>query len=349
VVNGAVDPIDGTGKTIEGLPSAITSLVLVNGPIAKVPDGRFEKVILPEAVRGLSMADPFEKIAQGISDAYKVTLANVNTFMLERDCHPFKDFAERLGINPVLDKDGDLMPAITANMQDGLMVNNQPLHSMFGNSGGAAEFLLGAIPAMWLGGEAFGRLVSDTMKTNGWDRRFEYTPDELEAIKQSGLQTERIYPITELVPTVKSTDGVAAFGAITDNWHLPYHQGVKLGNGFAEVDVLKIGASGAVLLRRLVFTFDQSNKETAELFRPVLIRLSKVNEKDLRGELRNISSNTALSDGLKDEFQTAYYDTFILTPEGKMSMIPETLKELAGRDQQLVQEMREIFPDWFVA
>ncbi len=350
VVNGAVDPIDGTGKTVNGFPSAITSLVLVNGPIAMVPDGRFEKLILPPqaADRGLDLSSSFAEIAEGISDGCRINLNRVNTFMLDRECHPSKMFAKEIGITPVLDKDGDLMPGITAMLQEGLIVNGEPLRAMFGNSGGAAEFLLAAIPAMWLGGEAFGQLVSDTMKKNGWDRRFEYTPEEIEAIKAAGLETQRIYPVSELVPGVKESDGVAAFGAIWDNWHLPYHDGVRLGNGFAEVEVLKIGASGAVLLRRFVFTFEQANAETAELFRPILIRLAGVDPRDLRGEIRNILKNDTLSRALRDEFGTAYHDVFTLTPEGRMVINQDAVdRNLAEQDKVLVKELQDLAPDWF--
>jgi len=350
VVNGVVDPIDGTGKTVNGLPSAITSLVLVNDKLAQVPDGRFEKLIIPEAAadKGLDMNDSFKRIAEAIADSYKIPPKLVNAFMLDRaKCHPFVEFAKEIGINAVLDKDGDLMPGVTLNIQDGLMVNGQPLHAMIGNSGGAPEFLLSAIPAMWLGGEAFGQLVSDTMKKNGWERRFEYTDAELQAIRESGLETQRIYPISELVPQIRETDGVAAFGAITDNWHLPYHDATVLGKDFAQVDVLKIGASGAVLLRRFVFGLEQSVRETADLFRPILIRLAAVDDEDLRGELKRVLERPATAEGLRDEFGTAYPDIFTPTPEGKMKLIPEKVETLSKRDRKLLKELEKIVPDWF--
>jgi|GEM_PF-1734434 len=349
VVNGVVDPIDGTGKTVNGLPSAITSLVLVNGRIATVPDGRFEKLIVPEAAadKGLDLTDSFQRIAEAVSDSYRIPLNRVNAFMLDRKCHPFNEFAGEIGINAVLDKDGDLMPGVTLNVQDGLMVNDEPLHAMIGNSGGAPEFLLSAIPAMWLGGEAFGQLVSDTMKKDGWESRFAYTDFELEAIKASGLETERIYPISELVPEIRETDGVAAFGAITDNWHLPYHDAAVLGRDFAQVDVLKIGASGAVLMRRFVFALEQSVKETADLFRPILIRLAAVDDRDLRGELKRVLDKPATAAGLRDEFGTAYPDIFTPTPDGKLQLIPEKIGSLAERDKMLLEELQDLVPDWF--
>jgi fructose-1,6-bisphosphatase/sedoheptulose 1,7-bisphosphatase-like protein len=352
VVNGAFDPIDGTGKTVNYLPSAVTSLVLVNGPITMVPDGRFEKLVLPAAAanQGLSLADPFEKIIQGISDGQKIKPENVNTFMLDRpnNCHPDKQLVEK--INVVTDADGDLIPGITSVLQPGLIVNGQPLHTMMGNSGGAAEFLLAAIPGMWLGGEAYGRMVSDQMKKLGWDKRFEYTPNELADIKAAGLETERIYPITEFVPGIKTVDGVAAFGGITDNYHFPYLDGVILGNRFAQVDVVKIGASGAVLLRRFVFTFNQSNEETADLFRPVLLRLAKVNPKDLRGEVREILKNEVLAGALRDEFGTAYYDVFTLSSDGRFVINQDAAeRNLTERDKALLTELQELAPDWFSA
>jgi fructose-1,6-bisphosphatase/sedoheptulose 1,7-bisphosphatase-like protein len=347
----ATDPIDGTGNTTESKANAITSMLVVDGEIKKVPDVYMEKLTVDQltAKSGVDTSEGFEKIIQAISDSHQITPQQINAFALKRDRHPIDELLGR-GINMIVDSDCDLLPAAAPGAQPGVYDNGLPMHAMIGNTGGAAEYLIGAAANAWLGGESHGRFVSaDGMKKagkEGWKGRYDFTPEDVSVIEGAGFKLNTNYPISQLVGL---NDGIAAFGGITSNAHFPQLSAVYLGENYAQVDVMLVRASGTLTKRRITFAFDDSLQQTIEHFNPVTEVLMNCDLRDIRGELRKIFEDQGRAERLRREISLSLYQVFEMT-DGKFAVNETKLRELGDeRTQNIINSLRDLKPDWFVA
>ena len=99
----ATDPIDGTTKTVMFDHSAVTSLLIVNGKIRRVPDVYMEKLTVDQvaANSGLDTDEPLDKIVQGLADTHEALPHQLNGFHLLRgERHPTQHLLG-LGLNIV--------------------------------------------------------------------------------------------------------------------------------------------------------------------------------------------------------------------------------------------------------
>jgi fructose-1,6-bisphosphatase/sedoheptulose 1,7-bisphosphatase-like protein len=343
----ATDPIDGTTNTVMGKQNAITSMLVVDGKIKDVPDVYMGKMTLgPEAARsGLDTRDPLEKVVQGISDSHQVTLGEINIFALDRSRHPIEKLLG-LGVNMVLDSDCDLIPGPASSARPGIYDNGHPLLAMFGNTGGAAEYLLAGVTNNWLGGESHGEFVSAKgMEKGGWEGRHDFTEEDLKIIEGAGFKVDVNHPISSLV---EHEDGIAAFGGITANAHVPQLSGVFLGNNFAQVDVLLVRASGRLTKKRITFGFEDSIETMVDHFSPVTEVLMNCEIADIRGELRKILEDPGRTERLHREIGLSFYQIFEIK-EGKFSLIEEKMAELGDeRTAAIVKNLMELKKDWFI-
>ena len=343
----ATDPIDGTTKTVMSEHSALTSLLVVDGEIKEVPDVYMEKLTVDQraANTGLDTDEALDKIVQGLCDSHQVTPDQINGFLLDRERHPIEQLLD-LGIGLVMDSDGDLLPGLAPGAQPGVYENGLPLHTMIGDTGGAAEYLIAAAANQWLGGASHGKFVSGKgMKAKGWEGRYEYTDEDVKVIEGAGFKLGKNYPISSLVDL---SDGLAVFGGITSNHHFPYLSGVYLGNNFAQVDIIKVGASGRLTKRRFTFEFLGSLNRMAELFSPVSEVLMKCDVKDIRGELRKILDNPERAERLQREIGLSLYQVFEIRSDGKFAMNEKLMGQLGDeRTEAIVKNLEDLKPDWF--
>lgn len=342
----ATDPIDGTGKTTLSDPSALTSVLIVDGEIKSLPDVYMEKLTVDAqaAQTGLDTSEPLDKIVQALTDSHKVAPGQINGFHLKRDRHPTADLLE-LGINVVHDSDGDLLPAVGPGAQPGVYENGLPLHAMVGDTGGAAEYLIAAAANHWLGGESHGRFVSAKgMKKSGWEGRYDFTDADRQAIEGAGLKLNANYPISELVDL---KDGLAVFGGITSNSHFPQLSGVFLGDNYAQVDIIKVGASGRFTKRRFTFSFEHPLDKMVEKFNPVSEVLMSCDIQDIRGEIKTILSDDSRAERLQREIGLSLYQVFDVS-NGRFSVNEEALRELGDdRTLAIIKNLMDLKPDWF--
>ena len=342
----ATDPIDGTGKTTLSEPSALTSILIVDGEIKTVPDIYMEKLTLDErAARvGLNTDETLEKVVQGLSDSHQVLPGEINGFALKRDRHPI-ELLLTLGINMVLDSDGDLLPLVGPGAQPGVYENGLPLHAGIGDTGGAAEYLIAAAANHWLGGESHGRFVSAKGMKKGWEGRYDYTDEDRQIIEGAGFELNRNYPISELIDL---KDGSAVFGGITSNYHFPQLSGVYVGDNYAQVDVIKVGASGRFTKRRFTFLFSQPHAQMIENFSPVTEVLMHCDVRDIRGEIKTVLGNSSRAERLHREIALSLYQVFNIR-NGKFEVDEAKMQALGDeRTTAIVHDLTELKPDWFV-
>ena len=217
---------------------------------------------------------------------------------------------------------------------------------MFGDTGGAAEYLIAAAANQWLGGASHGRFVSAKgMKSKGWEGRYDYTQEDINTIEGAGFKLNTNYPISSLVDL---RDGLAVFGGITSHNHFPQLSGVFLGDNFAHADVIKVGASGRFTKRRFTFEFLSPLSEMEELFSPVTEVLMNCDIKDIRGETRKILDNPERAERLRREIGLSFYQVFEIGQEGKFAVNEGNMKELADeRTETIIKTLMDLRPDWF--
>ncbi|MDD5382419.1 MAG: fructose-bisphosphatase class II [Candidatus Margulisbacteria bacterium] len=342
----ATDPIDGTGKTTLSESSALTSLLAVDGEIATLPDMYMEKLTVNSKAAGIGLDtnEPLDKIVQGISDSNGVPPDLINGFALRRDRHPIEQLLH-LGINMVLDSDGDLLPAVAPGAQPGVYENNLPLHAMIGDAGGAAEYLIAAAANQWLGGESHGAFVSAKGMKRGWEGRRDYTPEERQVVEAAGFKLATNYPIAKLVDL---RDGLAVFGGITSNSHFPQLSGVYLGENYAQVDVIQVGASGRFTKRRFTFTFENALPQMIQRFNPVSEALMQCDLRDIRGTIRDILADQSRAGRLRREIALSFYHIFSIDETSRFVVKKSKMEELADeRTAIIVGNLQDLAPDWF--
>jgi fructose-1,6-bisphosphatase/sedoheptulose 1,7-bisphosphatase-like protein len=343
----ATDPIDGTSKTVMSEPSALTAILITRGEIRTVPDVYMEKLTLDSVAShaGLTTDDALDKVVQGLADTHKVAPGQINGFALKRDRHPVQPLLD-LGINVVLDTDGDLLPGLMPGVQPGVYANGLPLNAMVGNTGGAAEYLIAATANRWAGGASHGRFVSAAgMKAKGWEGRYDFTPEDRSVIEGAGFKVGVNYSVTELVDI---TDGLAVFAGITSNSHLPQLSGVYVGSNYAQVDVVKVGASGRITKRRFTLHFERPYDAMVTGFDPVTEKLMTCDIRDVRGELRTILADSRRAERLQREIALSLYQIFTIGKGGKFAVQQDRLRELGDeRTKAIVGNLMELKPEWF--
>ncbi|MFA6548810.1 MAG: fructose-bisphosphatase class II [Candidatus Margulisiibacteriota bacterium] len=341
----ATDPIDGTTKTVMDEHSALTSVLIVDGEIQSIPDVYMEKLMVGEAAAnsGLDTGESLDRIVQGLSDCHKLPPSGIGVFELERGRHPTQQYLD-LGVCVIVDTDGDLLPGVAPSIRPGVYENGQPMTAMAGTIGGAPEFVIAGATNFWVGGASHGRFVSAAGIKKGWEGRLDFTPEEFAVITGAGF-SDKNYQISALVDL---KDGVAAFGGITSNKHFPQLKGVFIGENFAEVAVITVGASGRVTKRHFLFTFMEPRERMIEYFSPVSEVLMHCDVKDIRGEIRKILEDEHRAERLHREIGLSLYQVFDIN-NGMFAVNNDKLNELGDeRTREIINNLMNLRPDWFV-
>jgi hypothetical protein len=259
------DVIDGTTKSIKGIHSSLTALFITESNVKRhLPDiyvqrwmsGAYFKKFNPREADLLAAAEV-------IADSYSLPgIERLSAFFLDRSRHyPAMDILNNAGVSTPFDKDGDLLPAVLLGM-DGLQFPDQRgLFSMIGEIGGSAEWAVGVLPLVWRGGQAIGMLTSQSSLTRDdlspeekWKERLRFTEEEFMLIQDARFERKPYFTIGDILDDPLA-GGVSAFGAITDNYYLPFMKGVTADpvSGLIEVSVLMVNSLGMVECWQMAF------------------------------------------------------------------------------------------------
>lgn len=344
----AVDTVEGTTKSTLCDPSCGTLLFITEAEIAPVPDMYFDKCQL-RGVRGVSVADPLERIVQAAMDHHKTR--EVNFFSLDRARHPL-DRMVKLGACMRVDADGDAYPAIASGLAWGVFPDNlRPLDGVCADIGGAAETLASAAGAWYMGVESTARFC--TGKVKRWEERYDLDDAERAEIRSRGLDPDRVYRIADLVPGLERSDGAFVASAISDNWHVPGLRAVLVGGNFAVVDTLFVGSSGDAEIVTLTFGYRQSLEQTVERITPVLTRLLRLSAPEIPAAVRKAVADPALASRLRHEIATSYYThiTERHDPRGGEPRMVVDVQSAARVESpeavRAIQTAMEAAPEWF--
>jgi fructose-1,6-bisphosphatase/sedoheptulose 1,7-bisphosphatase-like protein len=359
------DVIDGTGKSVEGLHSSFTALVLTESGV---------KRHLPDTYVQRWMANvPFEEfnpretkiveIAEIISKAYGYgNKEKLSAFFLDRPRHRYAmDILNKAGVATPFDKDGDLMPAIVMGL-DGLgFPDGRPLSSMIGEIGGSAEWAVGVLPLVWRGGHAMGMLTSQSSLTRKdlseedlWKERFHFTEDEFMSIQDARFQRKPYFTVTDILDDPMA-GGISAFGAITDNYFVPLLTGVEADaeRKRIKVNVLVVNSIGMVDAWMMTFTCNSSIAETTKLMISPKESLEELAGADLERAIGELLQNPRQRSRYLLFFNNEYYPALIPIHD-KMVLLNNAVKALLDRsvinekDREIISCTQRLAPELFV-
>lgn len=358
------DVIDGTTKSITGTHSSFTALFVTEANIKRhLPDiyvqrwmsgAHFEK-FNPREVNVIESAEIMAR-GYGMKD-----LSDLSTFFLDRPRHhPAMDVLNQAGISTPFDKDGDLMPGILLGHEGIQFPDKRGLSTMIGEIGGSAEWAVGVLPLVWRGGQAIGMLTSQSSLTRKnvspdelWNDRFHFTEEEFMQIQDARFERKPYFTIEDIVDDPFS-GGISAFGAITDNFYLPFIKGVSADkdNNRVSVSVLTVNSLGVMQCWDLVF----SGKDSLEASLKKMLS-PKEELKGLRGDKLESAIGAMLNKEKSNEryhlfFNNEYYPALIPVRH-QMYMLHHAVDGLIERgalsmqDKEIVDITERLAPHWF--
>ncbi|GAA2001653.1 class II fructose-bisphosphatase [Brevibacterium samyangense] len=182
-VDVAVDPIDGTTLTAQGMPGAIAVMAVAEGGKMFDPSAVFymEKLVVgPEAADSVDLRLPIAENIRRVAKAKKTDISNVTAVVLDRPRHTkIIEEIRAAGARIRLISDGDVAGAIAA-CRPGTGID------MLLGIGGTPEGIITACAVKALGGMIQGRL---------WPQ----SDEERAAAKEAGLDVDAVLGIDDLV------------------------------------------------------------------------------------------------------------------------------------------------------
>lgn len=359
------DVIDGTTKSVKGLHSSLTALFITESGVKRhLPDiyvqrwmagVHFEEFNPREA----SLVDAAEIIinAYGLSSPERLS-----SFFLDRKRHqPAMDILNGAGISTPLDNDGDLFPSLVLGLDNLHFPDGRRLLSMIGEIGGSAEWAVGVLPLVWRGGQALGMLTSQSALTRDdvsaeelWKSRFHFTEDEFILIQDARFEQKPYFMIGDILEQ-PFAGGVAAYGSLTDNYYLPFMDGVRIdkNTGRMTVNVLVINSMGVMDNWKLTFASVNNLENTRQLM---------MCPKDFCVEYSGIQLERKIGEYLSDEktakryrifFNNEYYPAMIPIRD-KLVLLNGVIDSLIERgalnekDREIIDVTHKLAADWFV-
>lgn len=360
------DVIDGTTKSINGDHSSLTALFLTESGVKRhLPDiyiqrwmaGSFFEEFNP---REAKLTDAAEIIAAsyGLPD-----IGQLSSFFLDRKRHyPAMDILNEAGVTTPYDKDGDLFPALLLGLENLEFPDKRGLMSMIGEIGGSAEWAVGVLPLVWRGGQALGMLTSQTSLTNGsftperlWSDRFHYTEEEYMLIQDARFEQKPYFTIADILED-PFKGGISAFGAITDNYFLPFMHGVGIDttDNLVSVNVLTINSLGLMDCWQMRFHCDQGVQYTAESMKSPKEPLNDLAGDEMERVIGGMLADERIRKRYRLMFINEYYPA-IIPIRDRMVLLINVIETLIGRgalkekDRRIVRATRRLAPEWFVS
>jgi hypothetical protein len=360
------DVIDGTTKSVMGQHSSMTALFVTESGIKRhLPD-----IYIQRWMSGayFNEFDPREvsvlDAAKLMADAYGMSsLDKLSTFYLDRSRHlPAMDALNKAGVATPYDKDGDLFPGIVLGLDALRFPDGRGLSTMIGEIGGSAEWAVSVLPLVWRGGQALGMMTSQAaLTTKGlspeelWERRFHFTEDEFIQIQDARFQHKPYFTIQDIVED-PFAGGIAAFGAISDNFYYPDMIGVSKDPEKNQVSasVFTVNSLGVMQLWTMTFRCLNGLANTVERMTTPKASLEDLSGDDLRAKIDEWLAGDNSRKRFRTFFNTEYYPALIPVHD-KMVLLHKTIDDLIDRqalgeiDREITAIVEELAADWFIS
>ena len=179
----AVDPVEGTEVTANGLPNGLAVIALSEkGGLMKAPDCYMEKLVVPPPAAGRVHLDwPVEANIAALAQALSRKPGDLLISILDRERHAeLIGRVRRAGARVNLINNGDVIASLAVG------VRGTGIHALMG-SGGAPEGVITAAAMKCLGAEIQGRLIAEN-------------DEQRERFTLMGVEEGRVYKTEELAP-----------------------------------------------------------------------------------------------------------------------------------------------------
>ncbi len=359
------DVIDGTTKSVKGLHSSFTAMFLTESGVKRhLPDiyvqrwmgGAYFEEFNPRDSSLVEAAEIISK-AYGYSGPYKL-----NAFYLDRKRHYVAmDELNNAGIGTPYDNDGDLFPALILGFEDAEFPNGTQINSMVGEIGGSAEWAVGVLPLVWRGGQAIGMLTSQTALTRTdlspeekWRNRFHFTEEEFMLMQDARFEQKPYFTIRDIMED-PFAGGISAFGAITDNYYLPYLEGVSFdeANNTVTVNTLVINSLGIMEVWRFVFECNQGVQNSRRMMASPKDSLINLSGNELEKAIGAYMENDRSRMRFRIFFNNEYYPALIPVRD-KLVLLHNAVETLIARgalnekDREIIKATQKVAHHWFV-
>jgi len=360
------DVIEGTGKSVKGLHSSLTTLFITESGFKRhLPDTYVERWMAGVPFPEFNPRDTnVHEEARIIADAYGMKdFSEMTAYFLDRPRHhPAMDELNAIGVATPYDQDGDLFPAVVMGLEGLHFPDGRGLSSMIGEIGGSAEWAIGALPLVWRGGQGLGMLTSQSSLTRKdlspqelWNERFHYTEEELILLQDARFEQKPFFTLQDIMEH-PFAGGVSAFCAVSDNFFLPQLKGVKVDRekGLFTTNTLMINSLGNVEHWQLTFRCVEGVEATASRMRPPKSTLRGLEGEKVGEQVRAMADDPGKRFRLKYFFVNEYYPAIIHTA-GQMVVLDKTVEALIARealteqDRDIVRAVVKVFPEWFTS
>jgi len=260
VVDIAVDPLEGTNLTADGVPGSISVMAMSEpGGLFHGPDVYMDKIVVgPEVVR-YEKEHPDEKIELDapvghnlgvVAKALNRSIDELVVVILDRPRHEMKiEEIRKAGARVRLVSDGDLMPGIAT------AIRGSGIHVVMG-AGGSGEAVLTAAAIKILGGKVLARLVLPTVANGGSEEEIAKEMEEkMPRLKTMGITGDTMNDILDIDRLVPGSDVIFSATGITPGQLL---REVNLfGGGDARIHSISMGCSGVVQFTDTIYIRDK--------------------------------------------------------------------------------------------
>ena len=357
------DVIDGTGKSIKGTHSSLTALFITESNIKRhLPDIYVQRWLAGVEFKEFNPGETnVTDAAEIIASAYGLWVDQLSAYFLDRPRHyPAMDALNEIGVSTPFDKDGDLLPAVILGLDGLTFPDGRGLHSMIGEIGGSAEWAVGVLPLVWRGGQAIGMLTSQSSLTRKdlspqdlWRERFHFTEEEFMLIQDARFERKPYFTIYDIIDD-PFAGGISAFGAISDNYFVPFMDGVKGDpeTGKISANVLVVNSLGLVECWQMVFGCKQSLDQTIKLMISPKEELEKLSEGNLEKAIAAMLQDQHLRRRFQIFFINEYYPVLIPVRD-KMILLHKAIQGLIERgaynerDRDIIQVTERLASEWF--
>ncbi len=359
------DVIDGTTKSVKGIHSSLTCLFVTEANVKRhLPDVYIQRWMAGACFEEFNPRETsLQDAAEIISSAYGFpAIEALSAYFLDRPRHyPAMDTLNEAGVSTPFDKDGDLMPGVILGTEGLRFPDGRGLYSMIGEIGGSAEWAVGVLPLVWRGGQALGMLTSQSSLTRKdlspedlWKERFHFTEEEFMLIQDARFERKPYFTVWDIVDE-PFAGGISAFGAITDNYFIPFMEGVKADaeNNRISVTALVVNSLGVVECWQMTFECNQNLQHTTGLMISPKEELDRLSGDDLEKAIGRILQDEQASKRFRIFFNNEYYPALIPVRH-KIVLLHKAVEGLIGRgalsqkDREIVAATERLAGDWFI-
>jgi hypothetical protein len=246
---------------------------------------------------------------------------------------------------------------------DGLhFPDGRGLCSMIGEIGGSAEWAVGVLPLVWRGGQALGMLTShsslvrkDLSPEEAWKERFHFTEEEFMLMQDARFERKPYFTIDDILED-PFAGGISAFGAITDNFYLPFLKGVEFNEeeGRIRVNVFTVNSLGTVEWWEMTFKCNHSLEHTIDLMDSPKEKVADLSGKPLEQKIAEMLQQERTRERFRIFFNNEYYPALIPVHEQVVLLhkVVDGLIErgvLDEKDQDIIRLTEKLAGEWFVA